>query len=79
MLSMRCGAKDIFRAVESFFRMAYTSKFVPDARSIFLFFYISTAYNRFGDPKDDCTQSSFESEILFWGWGGSITLFILLC
>ena len=28
----------MFRAVESFFRMAYSSKFVPDARSIFLFF-----------------------------------------
>ena len=32
--------KDMFRAVGSFFRMAYTSKFVPAARSMFLFLYM---------------------------------------
>ena len=40
--------KDMFRAVGSFFRMAYTSKFVPAARSIFLFYmYCLQSVRRF--------------------------------
>lgn len=55
--------------------MAYTSKFVPAARSIYIsFIYIPLLAIGSAIPKDDCIQSSFESEILFWV--GSITLFI---
>ena len=67
----------MFRAVESF-----SGWHIPPNLYLLLgayFFFIYTPLLAIGSaiPKDDCTQSSFESEILFWG--GSITLFTLLC